>query len=165
MDCNLPSSSFHGISQARMLSGLPFPSPEDLPDQGMEPTSPALQADSLWLSHQGSPPSPVHIFCCSITKSYPTLWPHDLQHTSLPFPLLSFRICSNSSLLSQWYYSTFSSSVAYSPPALNLSQHQGLFQWVSSLHQVAKALEFHLQHQSFWWIFRVDFLWNNLPSV
>ena len=34
-----------------------------------------------------------------------------------------------------------------SPPALNLSQHQGLFQWVSSLHQVAKVLEFQLQHQ------------------
>ena len=36
-----------------------------------------------------------------------------------------------------------------SPPALNLSQHQGLFKWVSSLHQVAKVLEFQLQHQSF----------------
>ena len=45
-----------------------------------------------------------------------------------------------------------------SPPAFNLSQHQGLFQWVSSLHQVAKVLEFQLQHQSFPWIFRSDFL-------
>ena len=45
-----------------------------------------------------------------------------------------------------------------SPPALNLSQHQGLFQWVSSLHQVAKALEFQLQHQSFQWVFRTDLL-------
>ena len=36
-----------------------------------------------------------------------------------------------------------------SPPAFNLSQHQGLFQWVSSFHQVAKVLEFQLQHQSF----------------
>ena len=36
-----------------------------------------------------------------------------------------------------------------SPPAFNLSQHQGLFQWVGSLHQVAKVLEFQLQHQSF----------------
>ena len=39
-----------------------------------------------------------------------------------------------------------------SPPALNLSQHQGLLQWVSSLHQVAKVLEFQLQNQSFQWI-------------
>ena len=45
-----------------------------------------------------------------------------------------------------------------SPPALNLSQYQGLFQWVSSSHQVAKVLEFQLQHQSSQWIFRTDFL-------
>ena len=43
-----------------------------------------------------------------------------------------------------------------SPPALNLSQHQGLFQWVSSLHQVTKVLEFQLQHQSFQWTPRTD---------
>ena len=43
-------------------------------------------------------------------------------------------------------------------PTFNLSQHQGLFQWVSSSHQVAKVLEFQLQHQSFQWIFRTDFL-------
>ena len=43
-------------------------------------------------------------------------------------------------------------------PAFNLSQHQGLFQWVSSSHQVAKGLEFLLQRQSFQWIFRTDFL-------
>ena len=42
-----------------------------------------------------------------------------------------------------------------SPPALNLSQHQGLFQWVSSSHQVAKVLEPRLQHQSFQWILRI----------
>ena len=45
-----------------------------------------------------------------------------------------------------------------SPPAFNLSQHQGLFKWISSLHQVAKVLEFQLQHQSFQWIFRTDCL-------
>ena len=45
-----------------------------------------------------------------------------------------------------------------SPPAFNLSQHQNLFQWVSSSHQVAKVLEFQLQHQSFQWIFRTDSL-------
>ena len=44
-----------------------------------------------------------------------------------------------------------------SPPAFDLSQHQGVFKWVSSWHQVAKLLEFQLQHQSFQWIFRVDF--------
>ena len=43
-------------------------------------------------------------------------------------------------------------------PTFNLSQHQGLFKWVSSSHQVAKVLEFQFQHQSFQWIFRTDFL-------
>ena len=44
-----------------------------------------------------------------------------------------------------------------SSPAFNLSQHQGLFKQVSSSHQVAKVLEFQLQHESFQWIFRTDF--------
>ena len=43
-----------------------------------------------------------------------------------------------------------------SPPTSNLSQHQGLFKWVISLHQVVKVLAFQLQHQSFRWIFRTD---------
>ena len=55
-----------------------------------------------------------------------------------------------------------------SPPGLNLSQHQGLFQWVSSPHQVAKVLEFQLQHQSIRWYsgvisFRRD--WLDLLAV
>ena len=45
-----------------------------------------------------------------------------------------------------------------SPPALNLSQHQGLFQRVGSSCQVTRVLELQLQHQFFQWIFRVDFL-------
>ena len=45
-----------------------------------------------------------------------------------------------------------------SPAAFYLSQHQGLFQWVGSSHQVAKVLELQLQHQSFQWIFKTDFL-------
>ena len=49
-----------------------------------------------------------------------------------------------------------------SPPTFSLSQHQGLFKWVSSLHQVAKILKFQLQHQSFQWIFRTDLLSDEL---
>ena len=47
MDCSPPSSSVHGILQARILEWLPFPSPGDLPDPRITPGSPALQADSL----------------------------------------------------------------------------------------------------------------------
>ena len=44
------------------------------------------------------------------------------------------------------------------PSALNLSQHQGLFQWVGCSHKVTKIPVFHLQHPPFQWVFRVDFL-------
>ena len=47
-------------------------------------------------------------------------------------------------------------------PSLNLSQHQGLFKWVTCLHQVAKVLEFQLQHQSFQWTPRTDLLEDRL---
>ena len=49
-----------------------------------------------------------------------------------------------------------------SPPAFNLSQHQGLFKGVSSSHQVARVSELQLQDQSFQWIFRTDFLSDGL---
>ena len=55
MDCSLPFSSVHGLSRQEYWSGLPFPSPGDLPDLGIELGSPSLQADSLPLHHLGSP--------------------------------------------------------------------------------------------------------------
>ena len=61
MDYSPPGSSVHGISQARILSGLPFRFPEDLPDPGIEPTSlalqmvSALQEDSLLTDPPGKP--------------------------------------------------------------------------------------------------------------
>ena len=55
MDCSLPHSSVHGIFQQEYWSGLPFPSPEDLPDPGIESGSLALQADSLPSELQGTP--------------------------------------------------------------------------------------------------------------
>ena len=54
---------------------------------------------------------------------------------------------------------------APSPPALNLSQHQRLFKWVSSSHQVAKVLEFQLQHQSFQWTLRTPLGWTGWISL
>ena len=87
-----------------------------------------------------------------------SLWPHGPQHARLPCQSPTPRAHSNSCPLPQWCHPTISSSVIPSPPAFNLSQHQGLFQWVGSLHQVAKVLECQLQHQSFQWTPRTDFL-------
>ena len=52
-----------------------------------------------------------------------------------------------------------------SPPALNLSQHQDLFQWVGSSHQVARVLEFQVHHQSFQSTFKTDFLYDGLVGL
>ena len=66
-------------------------------------------------------------------------------------------VCSNSCSSSQRCHPTISSLSSPSPPAFNLSQHQGLFQWIS-LPQVDKVLELLFQHQSFQRIFMTDFL-------
>ena len=96
--------------------------------------------------------------CCSVAKSCLTLQPCGLQHSGLPCSSLSPGVCSHSCLLSQWCDLTISSSAA---PFFSCPQSfpvSGLFQWVSSLHQVAKVLELQLQHQSCQWTFRINFL-------
>ena len=89
-----------------------------------------------------------------------SLRPHEPQHARPPCPSPTPRACSNSCPLSQWCHPTIYPLSSPFPPAYNLSQHQGLFQWVSSLYQVAQVLELQLQHQCFQWIFRTDFLWD-----
>ena len=80
-------------------------------------------------------------FSHSVMSNY--LWLHGLQHARLPCQSPTRGICSDSCLSSRWCILTISFSVIPSLPAFSLSQ--GFFQWVSSLHQVAKVLE--LQHQ------------------
>ena len=83
---------------------------------------------------------------------------HGLQHARLPCLSPSPGACSNSCC---WINDAIQPShplSSPSPPAFNLSQHQGLFKWVNSLHQLAKVLEFQLHHQSFQWIFKTDLL-------
>ena len=79
--------------------------------------------------------------------------------TRLPYLSATPGAYSNSCPSCQWCRLTISYSVVpFSSWAFCFSQHQGLFQWVSSSHQVAKVLEFQLQHQSLQWIFQADFL-------
>ena len=70
-----------------------------------------------------------------------SLQSHGLQHASPPCQSLTPGVYSNSCPLSRWCYPTISSSVFPFSLAFNLSQHQGLFKWVSSSHQVVKVLE------------------------
>ena len=91
-----------------------------------------------------------------------SLRPHGLHHARPPCPSPTPRVYINSCSWSQWCHPTTSSLLSPCPPAFNLSQHQGLFKRGSSSHQVAKVLKFQLQHQSFQWTPRTDFLWDGL---
>ena len=95
----------------------------------------------------------------SVTQSCPTLCnPMDCSKPGFP-------VCHQLLELAQTHVHWVGEAIKPShpllspdPPLFNLPQHQGLFQWVSSSHQVVKILEFHLKHQSFQWIFRTYFL-------
>ena len=107
--------------------------------------------------HCSPPPNPSVQFS-SVTQLCPTLWdpmdgstPGFLVHHQLQFTQTHVHCVSDAIQPSHPLSSP-------SPPTFNLSQHRGLFQRVSSSHQVAKVLEFQLQYQSFQWIFRTDFL-------
>ena len=80
-----------------------------------------------------------------------SLQPHELQHARPPCPSPTYV---------HWVSNAIQPSHPLSSPspAPTPSQHQGLFQWVNSSHQVAKVLEFQLQHQSFQWTPRTDLL-------
>ena len=80
------------------------------------------------------------LFTHSVMSS--SLQSHGLQHARLPYPSLTPKVCSYSCPLSWWCHPTITSAVAPTPPALNLSQHQGHFQWVASSYQVAKYCSF-----------------------
>ena len=99
--------------------------------------------------------------CCSVTK--------------LPLTLCDPMNCNTPGLSVHHYLPKFAQTHVHwvsdavqpfhhlwspSSPAFDLSQHQSLFQWVGSSHQVAKVLELQLQHQCFQWIFTIDFLYG-----
>ena len=73
-----------------------------------------------------------------------SLWPHEPQHARPPCPSPTPGVHPNPCPLSQWCHPAISSLSPPSSPAFNLSQQQGLFQWVSSSHQVAKYWSFSL---------------------
>ena len=101
--------------------------------------------------------------CCSVAKSCLTL-STPVDCSMLGFPVLhylwSLLKCISVDLMMSSNHLIFCQTP--SPPALNLSQHQGLFQWVGSSNQVAQVLELQPQDQSFQLIFRADFLWDRV---
>ena len=95
----------------------------------------------------------------SVAQSCPTLC--DPMNRSMPGLLVQHQLPEFTQTHVHWVSDAIQPShplSSSSPPAHNPSQHQGLFQWVNSSHEVARVLEFQLQHQSFQWTPRTDLL-------
>ena len=95
----------------------------------------------------------------SVTQSCPTLC--DFMDCSTPGLPVHHQLPEFIQTHVRWVSDAIQPShplLSPSPPAFDLFQHQGLFKWVSSLHQVAQVLDFQLQCQSFQWLFRTDLL-------
>ena len=171
------SSSVHGILQARILEWIAIPFSRG-PSWSRDLIQVSCIADrffTIWTI------SSVQFSRSVVSDS---LQPHGLQHawravvhgvtknqtwlsdwTELDCSMTGFPVHHQLPELTQthvhWVGDAIQPSHPLSSPSLpafNLPQHQGFSQWVSSLYQVAKVLEFQLQHQSFQWIFRTDFL-------
>ena len=124
-----------------------------------EPETPALErTNNILLAPRPRGKEQGPTGCCSIDNLYLTLWSHGLQHARHPCPALYPSLLKLTSIESVMP----SNHLILCHPLLLLPsifpQNQCLLLWVGSLHQVAKLLEFLLQHQSFQWSFRIDFL-------
>ena len=146
MDCIARQAPLSmGFFRQEYWSGLPCPPTGDLSDSGIKPvslTSPALAG--IFFVVVQSLSQKIKICLCD---------PKDCNTPG--FPVLHY-LPEFAQTHVHWVDDAIQPSHPLLPtsPALNLSQNQGLFQWVGSSHQIAKVLE--LQHQSFQWIFRID---------
>ena len=164
MNCTLPGTSVHGIYWVRILEWVAISS-----SRGSSPprdqTHVAYITGRLFTTDPpGKPLRNITITLnllqfSSLAQPCPSLWaPMDCSTPGLPVhhqhpePTQTPVYCVGDAVQPSH---PLSSPL---PPAFNLSQHQGLFEWISSSHQVFKTLEFQLQHHSFQWIFRTDFL-------
>ena len=155
MGCRLwTGSSINGILQARIVQWVAIPFSRGSSWLRDRSHIPALQADSLPSEPPGNP-----VQFSSVAQSYLTLC--DTMNRSTPDLPVRHQLLESTQTHVHWVSDAIQPSHSLSspsPPALNLSQHEGLFLWVSSSHQVARVLEFQLQHQSYQWIPRTDLL-------
>ena len=124
-----------GFPRQEYWSGLPCPPPGDLPDPGIKRTS--LMSSAL----------------AGVFFTISTTW--EVLRVLNLLKLGILKLMSSDSVMPSQPSQPLSSP---SLPTFNLSQHQDLFQWLNCSHEVAKVLEFQLQHQSFQWTPRTDLL-------
>ena len=176
LDCSPPGSSVHGTFQARMLEWISISSSrESFPSSNQmlfayicciagifSATEPLEKPNVQYRESENTEIHEDDYNVCSVQFSHSvmpnSLRPHALQPARLPCPSPTPRVDSKSCPLNRWCHQTISSSVIPFSSHLQSFPVLGSFQWVSTLHQVAKVVEFQLQHQSFQWIFRIDFL-------
>ena len=139
MDCSLLDSSVCGIFPAALY----WSSREEIPHAQGKRNPSKMVGVAKGIRGQFSSVQ----FSGSVISD--SLRPHESQHARPPCPSPSPGVHSDSHPSSQWCHPAISSSVVPSPPAPNPSQHQSLFQWVNSSHEVAKILEFQLYNRSF----------------
>ena len=153
------------FSRQEYWSRLPFPTPGDLPNPGIEPASLWVSCIGSWFLYHCTTwevkffSQIQHIQFSLVAQSCPTLCnPRNRSTPDLP---VYHQLPESTQTHVHWTSDAIQPShplSSPSPPALNLSQHQGLFKWVSSSHQVAKVLELQLQHQTSQWTPRTDLL-------
>ena len=157
----------HDLSQSSSTFHVPVPKDRHWHCLKLRPSPNIFRACNESISgHPGSvahhPTLSTHSFflqncwCCSVTQSFKTLCdPMDWSTPSFPVP---HHLPKRAQVHAHCICDAIQPSqplMPSSPSALNLSQHQGLFQWGGCLHQMTKILE--LQHQSFKQVFRADF--------
>ena len=148
-------SSVHEVLQASILEWVSRPSSRSLPDPGIESVSlicPVLAGGFFTTSPTWETHNLYSVQFSSVTQSCPTLC-DSMNHITPGLPVHHQLPEFTQTHVHQIGDAIQPSHPLSSPslPAPNPSQHQDLFQWVNSLHEVAKVLEFQLQHQSVQW--------------
>ena len=150
MDCSPPGSSVLGISQARVLEWVAISSSRGSSWPGIEPMSPALASRFFTTEPPGKSlkHGNVHLSFSSV-QSCPTLC-DPMNHSTTGLPVhhqLPEVTQTHVHRVSDAIQPSLPLSSPY-PPDPNASQHQNLFYWVNCSHEVAKVVEFQLQHHS-----------------
>ena len=142
VDCQAPPSM--GFPRQEYWTGLSFLPPGDLPDPEIKPTAPAL-AWAFFTTELPAKPSTLSVQFSSVVQSCPTLC-DPMNHSTPGLPVhhhLPEFTRTHIHGVGDAIQPSHSLSSPF-PPAPNPSQHQSLFQWVNSSHEVAKVLEFQL---------------------
>ena len=153
MDCSPPGSSAHGILQARILEWVAISSSRGSSRPRDQTCVSCIGRRVLYHWATSVQFSSVQFSCSVVSDS---LRLHEQQHARPPHPSLTPGVHPNPCPLSRWCHPTISSSVVPFSSCPQSFPASRSFQM--SQHQVAKVLEFQLQHQSFQWKFRTDFL-------